>query len=52
MKKRKKCKCQIRGIVRMARIDKDIFRELHSDECGYWLRQFKYCPICGKEIVK
>ncbi len=52
--KKKRCRCNIRGCVWLGRTRKDlgsgtivlIRPELHVK---YW-RNFKYCPICGKEL--
>ena len=50
-KKKRSCKCKIRGILKMWREDKDgIGHVIDYYDYGRYLRKFKYCPICGKGI--
>ena len=45
-----KCQCTIRGIVEMFDIKKGIYWCIHPDNFIRRLRNFKYCPICGKKL--
>ena len=54
MGKRKKCRCNIRGVVWIGRIHKPTERGtiklVHPDLWEKNLRKFKYCPLCGVKI--
>ena len=52
--RKKSCKCKIRGIVEMAEIKQGHIGQylIHPDYYAKWLRKFKFCPLCGKELTQ
>jgi hypothetical protein len=49
-RKKKLCKCRIRGIVDLWKIKGDMYYAIDPYERPALLRKFKYCPICGKKL--
>jgi len=43
----KKCTCRIRGIVELYIIKSDVYHVVDYYDHSQYLRNFKYCPLCG-----
>lgn len=50
--KERKCKCNVRGVVRLYTIKDYIGYAVHPDDEARYLRKFKFCPLCGRRILK
>ncbi len=45
-----KCKCNIRGVVKLFKIKNGLFYSIHPEYYVKWWRKFKFCPLCGKKL--
>ena len=49
-KGKRKCACNIRGIVEIWRIKNNVCYSLAHPTAYPVLRAFKFCPLCGKKL--